>query len=490
MKLTLAVAHDRLTTLEGVRAEVTLENDGAAALELPGTSDRTDALTLEARRPDGTLIARMNGLTRQALMSTGRVNETPLLETLEAGARWTWLLDLARYHYPLPAGPCRLTAHYHYAPAEVRLSSAPVELEVGSAAPRELVLLEDAPVLDTLTLLFRAEEESGAPLTVLRQHNAGRPLAAWYSSAVEGPRARVPANPPIAWDGPTRPFLAAARYRTTESFDPSFVKWLITTDGSKVRAYCFEWARPDPRAASAPLPEGLELIDSASYDEEHRLWLALRRRDGVVEIHEMQPGRLAKLCELPLPPTPRPPALRWDCDHLHVLAPDQGGVYYRFTHDGTLERELRVTGSALPLHSLSLDPFRRIFRLIHFEPAWGELRRPAIELAAIGPEPEDLAYLRLDDPLPDRALTELAVDVDDGGGFHLLAGTDRGELYYLRPGAAPHVLATGEPRWFPIVRAGRGVRVGYHQARVGYRFVRLREGRVLPLADVAAEASS
>ena len=89
MKLTLAVAHDRLTTLEGVHAEVTLENDGAAALELPGTSDRTDALTLEARRPDGTLIARMNGLTRQALMSTGRVNETPLLEILEAGARWT-----------------------------------------------------------------------------------------------------------------------------------------------------------------------------------------------------------------------------------------------------------------------------------------------------------------------------------------------------------------------------------------------------------------
>ncbi|MCE9582534.1 MAG: hypothetical protein K8T20_08585, partial [Planctomycetes bacterium] len=26
-----------------------------------------------------------------------------------------------------------------------------------------------------------------------------------------------------------------------------------------------------------------------------------------------------------------------------VLAPDQGGVYYRFTHDGTPERELRVT---------------------------------------------------------------------------------------------------------------------------------------------------
>lgn len=203
----------------------------------------------------------------------------------------------------------------------------------------------------------------------------------------------------------------------------------------------------------------------------------------------MQPGRLAELCELPLPPTPRPPALRWDCDHLHVAAPDQGGVYYRFTHDGRPERELRVTGSALPLHSLSLDPFRRIFRLVHFDPAWGELRRPAVERAVIGPEPENLAYLRLDDPLPDRALTELAVDVDDSGGFHLLAGT------------TPASCATCARRGTPRARhrraalvshrgAGRGVRVGYHQGPIGYRFVRLREGRVLPLADVAAEASS
>jgi hypothetical protein len=164
-----------------------------------------------------------------------------------------------------------------------------------------------------------------------------------------------------------------------------------------------------------------------------------------------------------------------------VLLPDQGGVYYRFTHDGTLERELRVTGSALPLHSLSLDPFRRIFRLIHCEPEWGELRRPAVELAAIGPEPENLSYLRLDDPLPDRALTELAVDVDDSGGFHLLAGTDRRELYYLRPGAAPRVLATGETRWFPIVRAG-GVSGGLSRAQVGPLRAAAR-GRVLPPAD-------
>jgi hypothetical protein len=152
MKLTLAVAHDRLTTLEGVHAEVTLENDGAAALELPGTSDRTDALTLEARRPDGTLIARMNGLTRQALMSTGRVNETPLLETLEAGARWTWSLDLARYHYPLPAGPCRLTAHYHY--ARPICNSAARRSSWRSGRPRrELVLLEGRAGAEYATLL-------------------------------------------------------------------------------------------------------------------------------------------------------------------------------------------------------------------------------------------------------------------------------------------------------------------------------------------------
>lgn len=87
------------------------------------------------------------------------MNETPLLEILEAGARWTWALDLAALSLSPVAGPCRLTALYHYAPADLQLSSAPVELEVRAAAPRELVLLEDAPVLDTLTLLFRAERK-------------------------------------------------------------------------------------------------------------------------------------------------------------------------------------------------------------------------------------------------------------------------------------------------------------------------------------------
>ena len=72
------------------------------------------------------------------------------------GGRWTWALDLARYHYPLPAGPCRLVAHYAYAPADVRLASDPVDLTIEPAALRDLVLLEDAPVLDTLALLLRA----------------------------------------------------------------------------------------------------------------------------------------------------------------------------------------------------------------------------------------------------------------------------------------------------------------------------------------------
>ena len=488
MKLFLALRHDHVTTLEALHVELTLENDGTTAVTIPGTSDVTDALTLEARRPGGGAVVRMNGLTRQALMNSGRIDETPRLETLEPGARWNWSLDLARYYYPLPAGAYELVAEYQYAPADIRLQSAPLPVTVAAAALLGRCEMEDAPVLDGLTLLLRAAEAE-QPFGVLRQHNAPRPLAAWYSDMIEGDRATRPPAPPIAWDGPTPPFLAAARYRTSESFDPTFVKWLIATDGRKLRAYCFEWGRPDPVAASASLPDGLELLDSASYDGDNRLWLAFRRPDGAVEVHEMQPRRLARLFELPLPHTPLPPALRWDCDALHVITPHDGALYHRLAHDGTVEISLRVADSALPAFHRDFDPFQKRARLIHFDPAFGERRLPAIELTVVGPEPETVAHVRLDDPLPGRQLTELAFDMDAAGGFHLLAGTDAEELYYLRPGEPPALVASGEARWWPLVRARRGAQVGFFQAATGYRFARVRAGRLVIPSGVPGEES-
>jgi hypothetical protein len=471
MKLSLAVHQASVSSLQAVKVSLSLDNDTAVAYRLPGPYDLTDALTLLVHRADGTLLRRMNGLTRQGMMSTGRVDPTPLLEELPAGQCWNWDLDLANYHYSLPAGDFELEAVYVDSHAGVSLRSPRVPLHVAPAALQHLVHLCDAPVLDGITLLLRSGGPGLAPTTVLRQHNAQHPLAAWYSECIPDNGVSPIAVSGVAWNGPVKPFLAAARFFTTDSFEPTFDKWIVSTDGTSLFAHRFRRGRPDRLVHMAPLPAGRSLLPSACYDEADRLLVFFQQPAGTIEAYEFASDGLRLRFAHDVPRTLIPPAIRADCDFIHVVTPWRGLLYHRLTLAGVPQERTQLFATRMHPATLDIDPAQRRARAIFRDSPRGR----ALALVVVGPGISRVESLAID-RLPVRGLVrEMSFDQDRGGHFHLLVSTSRRRLYYLRDGMGPALMGAGEDRFFPIVHAPTSIYLGCNATETGYRFLPYRQ---------------
>src|SRR5262249_22737012 len=160
--------------------------------------------TLDLLDDRGHLLRRMSGLTSQAMLSRARLDPRPDLDILPPSGTWTWDIDLASYHYNLPAGDLQIEAHYTYPPKGIDVRADRVPVRIAAQHLDVLTADRDNPVLDAITLLLLAEDPPGRAL-YLRQLNHPRPLAAWYSER-------------IADGGPGRRyFLASANFFRTDS---------------------------------------------------------------------------------------------------------------------------------------------------------------------------------------------------------------------------------------------------------------------------------
>jgi hypothetical protein len=469
MNLVLSVQNPTVDTLEGLKVGLDLFNDGERAYQLPGPSDLTATLTFEVYRQDGALLRRMNGLTRQQMMSSARVDPTPTLEDLPPGGRWRWELNLASYHYPLPAGAFEMEAVYDYDEAGVHVRSNRIPIHVAAVALSEIAFLREAPVLDGVTLLLKGES-NGAPTTVLRHYNAQRPLAAWYSERLAGDNGSASPGM-IAWNGGVRPFFAAARFFTTESFEPTFRKWVISSDGSRLVAQRFIWGRPDPLSISTLLPTDRTLLPSACYDEEDRLMVFFQKTAGTIEAYDLTSEGLTLRFEHNVPATSVPPAIRADCDFIHIVTPWRGVLYDRLLLTGALEERVQAFRTRMRSYRCDIDPAKRVARVLFHDGPHGR----ALEMVVVGPKPSRIDRLSIDNLPLEEELREMSFDRDPGGRFHLLVSTSRRKLYYFRDGRGPTLVASAQDRFFPIVHAPGDVYLGCHQAEFGYRYLHFRQ---------------
>lgn len=466
MKLVLSVINPDVNSLECLKVGLDLHNEGEIAYRLPGPYDLTGTLTFEVYCRDGTLLRRMSGLTRQQMMSSARVDSTPTLEDLPAGGRWRWDINLASYHYPLPSGDFGIEAVYTHEESGINVRSSRVPVRVMSAQLSDVVVLRDAPVLDGVTILLKGESH-GTPVTVLRQLNAQRPLGAWYSERLESTNSSGHTAAGFAWGGTVRPFFAAARFFTNVSFEPTFCKWIITSDEAQLYAHRFRWGRPDQEVIAAPLPVGRKLLSSACYDEQDRLIVFFQLLTGTIEAYDLTSEGLRFRFEHDMPATPIPPAIRADCDFIHIVIPWRGVLYHRLSLNGVVEEKIQAFSSRMLPYSCDINPARRVAKVLFHDGPHGR----SLDLIVVGPEPSRIERVAINN-LPVRGqLREMSFDRDPDGRFHLLVSTSRRKLYYFRGWNRPALVASGQERFFPVVHAPSGVYLGCYQTDFGYRFL-------------------
>ena len=466
MELVLSVNNPNVNTLECLKVGLDLYNEGETAYRLPGPYDLSGALTFEVYRMDGTLLRQMSGLTRQKMMSKARVDPTQTFEDLPAGGRWRWDINLASYYYPLPSGEFEIGAVYTHEESGINIRSNRIPIRVSSAQLSDIAVLRDAPVLDGVTLLLRGKTNN-TPVTILRQHNAQRPLSAWYSEQLESTNGAAHPAAKIIWGGPGRPFFAAARFFKTTSFEPTFCKWIISSDETQLYAQCFRRGQPDQEIITVPLPAGRKLLSSAYYDEQDHLTVFFQMHTGTIEAYDLANEGLIFRFAHDVPATPIPPAIRADCDFIHIVIPWRGVLYHRLLLNGICEEKVQVFSSRMMPYSCDINPALRVAKVLFYDGPHGR----SLDLIIVGPEPRRIKRMTIDNLQVRGELREMSFDCDPDGRLHLMVSTSRQRLYYFRSWDRPVLVASGQERFFPVVHAPSGVYLGCYQTDFGYRFL-------------------
>jgi hypothetical protein len=461
--LDIAAPAPRLSTHDSLKLEVLLRNDTDAAVELPTPDDRTDALTFEVFDPDGRLVRRMNGFTHQKMMTRTRIDATRSVAQLPPHGHWSWTVDLASYHYPLPAGSYTVQAVLNHPPARVLLRSSARSVHVDPEPIGTLETLHENPVIDGLALLATTGS-GGAHRYYLRQHNFSRPLAAWYSERIlEAERIDL------------APFVASPSYFRTETFDHFFLRWVLWGEAGRIHARRFVFGRPAPEHRAALLPPGEMLLRYAHHTADDRIFLFFRTADGRLVCYRLEDTALVPVFEhaLDLPPGETGLSVRADEASLHLVYADGGLAYERLDHAGRLLDYRRLFRTRLRAHSWEHDLEQDVVRGLFRDSRRGRLLQMAVA---------DLGYGTVESQtirVPFRGeIREASFDRDAQGRFWLAVSTTRGRLYCLDgPDRAPLVVARGVGPFHPHVVAQRGRYLGYQDTAHGYRYVPLRRGR-------------
>src|ERR1700682_3472421 len=99
VRLHVDVENPVLSTHEGLTLGCELENDGAAAATIPTPYDRSGSFAVGLYDPQLSPLRSMDRISRRRMMTQSRLDRSLDLDTLPAGQRWTWRMDLSSFHY-------------------------------------------------------------------------------------------------------------------------------------------------------------------------------------------------------------------------------------------------------------------------------------------------------------------------------------------------------------------------------------------------------
>ncbi|MCC7541440.1 MAG: hypothetical protein IT379_34805 [Deltaproteobacteria bacterium] len=457
LDLSLDVVATALGTLESMRVRVVLRNGGSTALRLPGTADPTDALEIRAyASPHDTSPSwQANPRLRHVMMVSERPDWTEAaLEVLQPGALWEWDLDLASYQYPLPQGDHWVEAVYRYAPENVDLRSERAAVTVSASEAHDLFVTRDNCVLDGLQVLLKTESEDGF-CWIGRLHNAGRPLASWYSMRLDA--------------GATGAHVLAAynAFYRDDVFDHFFDRWFVEVAPSEARSQRIAGTHGVRERRTTSLPGAPRHPRAAFWDGADGLFLLSSAQGGSLHCHRLVSGEADPVFvhgssfHLGMPS-----AVAVDAEHIHVVMLDRELKYERLDHGGNVVLRRELPRSRFSPFACRYDVDRRRVLATFWDGPNGRI----VRLVALDVETGECRELERSLPLRGQDLREISFDVDLGGRFHLLVGTSRHRLYYCRDETGPWLVSSGERQFLPYVHAPRRVFLGYYQTPRGWRF--------------------
>jgi hypothetical protein len=455
VKIDISCPDAPATTFDALRIDVTLTNEGTVPVLVAGSEDRSAALTFNLYDAQtGALVRRMNGLSHQRMMSRSRVDLSPDLAPLGAGERLSWTLDLASFHYPLPAGTFHLHASYVVPASGINVLSQRIALSVLPLRLEWMQSVHDNPVTDATALLFATSDG----VLRLRQHNHARPLAAWYARDV-GP----------AFTGTAAPFIASASAFNTKSFDHLFVKWLLSAQGSDLSAREYAWGQPTGRVRTAAIPAGKALCRSAFTTASGDIFFFLCS-PGLLEAFRLSAAGYVKVFDLALPAGVPEPAVSADEEHIHVVIADRGVVHHRIRLDGSPAGHTRLLSTSMLPHRYVYEAADGIVKAIFLD------RRASSSVLLLYSDAQGptTRFVRL---AVRGAVQEIDFDRSAQGRFIVAVSTSRRKLYLLEEERGPTLIATDEDRYHPRVIARQLTYIGHFRREQGYRFAAYSRGR-------------
>ncbi|MDQ2642321.1 MAG: hypothetical protein M3020_00795 [Myxococcota bacterium] len=460
LELGLEIADPSVTTLTAPKLTLRLVNQGAASVRVPSDQDLSGALQISTWA-GASEVRRASGLTHQLLMNSGRAD--PRVDWLELapGEGWTRVIDLASYQYSPPAGQYQIDARLAL-DADTAIVSNRVSVEIRPVSLRSLACLRDNPVLDGSTFLFGC---SGAgPAWVLRLYNTGRPLAGWFSEAL---------------DVPVRSRVTVARRSTfsTASFDPFFEQWLLWQDGPELSRVLLRNGSPSGAVTTALLPVGFQLLSEPAGFGQGGLEVYALDASGNVACFGFGAQDLEQRWQVGLGAQTShgiEPRVFSDESATYVVWLDQGIVVARVERDGGRSSVSRSFGSDLEPDALSVDALTRTV-LASFGARAGGPHLQAVA-ASLGGDPRVFYQER---PRELEGVTEIGVGQTQNGQLHLLANAQEG-LFYQAEAAAPLWLRAPMPERRPsIVCPQQRLHLGFFEPALGYNLYELRRGSLV-----------
>lgn len=451
LRLELSIANTILTSHEGLKVEVRVFNQGAETL--PEAPLLTDALGIEFFTPAGRLKLRMDGTTREEML--GPLGQDPSLTKwgpLCPGDHWTWRLDLASYHYGIPAGSYDVEAVFRPEPGSPDLRSDRTFIYVSEPHLLMLDAQQDREGQGRLILLMHArkEEEDVYYLRALHLH---RPQAALYSEQV------------LAGEEAADVFLSHPAFIQADEVGPPFKRWILWRRGGEVRARLHHMGKRSGGRRRATLPPGRRLLHSAWHTAGNGLFVVMLGPERTLECHALEEGGLREVFVHRLPcALEMEPSVGADQETIHLAIAQQGVIHQRLDHGGRALETRRLIRSRLPAFSCLYDRLDEAIKVLF----WA--RPKTVKMAVVDVNRDHKVCKRVLERIPLHGeLLELSFDMDSRGRFHLGVSTRQG-MYHLRDGRPPRRIYKGEGRFFPHVITGERVYLGFYRQRRGYRF--------------------